>query len=77
MAETYPTRRLSEFVAALRLSDVPREVVEDAKSLFADWLGSALAGKDSRPVRALSAVARGERTPRVAILTRPRTRCSN
>ena len=57
MANPSPTRALSEFVASLRLTDVPRPVIEKAKELCADWLGSALAGKDSRPVLALSAVA--------------------
>lgn len=57
MGETSPTWALCEFVASLRLADVPRAVVESTKELFADWLGSALAGKKSRPVVALSAVA--------------------
>jgi 2-methylcitrate dehydratase PrpD len=56
MADTSPTRALCEFVADLGLSDVPRPVLESTKELFADWLGSALAGKQSRPVLALSAV---------------------
>ena len=56
MADLSPTRALAEFAVALRLTDVPRPVIEYAKELFADWLGSALAGKGSRPVVALSAV---------------------
>ncbi len=51
------TRRLAEFIAGLKLSDIPAEVVAAAKRLFIDWLGSALAGKDSRQVAILEAYA--------------------
>ena len=44
------TRRLAEFIVGLKLTDVPPEVVTEAKRLFIDWLGSALAGKDARQV---------------------------
>ncbi len=53
-----PTRTLCEFLAALRYRDVPPDVVSMAKELLVDWLGSALAGKDSRPVRAFQGFAR-------------------
>src|SRR5215468_6308984 len=52
---SYPTRQLSEFIAGLRFADVPTGVAEKAKELFLDWFASALAGKDSRPVRAFEA----------------------
>ena len=55
---SYPTRRLSEFIAGLRFADVPTAVVEKAKELFLDWFASALAGKDSRPVRAFESFAK-------------------
>src|SRR5512135_2125232 len=58
MADATPTRTLCEFLAGLRHADVPRPVVEFTKELFLDWLGSALAGKGARPVRALGAFAR-------------------
>jgi 2-methylcitrate dehydratase PrpD len=58
MGTASPTRTLSEFVAGLRLGDVPAPVVEMAKDLLVDWMGSALGGKDARPVRALQAFAR-------------------
>jgi len=58
MGSPAPTRTLCEFVAGLRWGDVPGPVVEMAKDLFVDWMGSALGGKDSRPVRALQAFAR-------------------
>lgn len=57
MADQNPTRTLSEFVADLDLRDLPCGVLAKAKDLLVDWFGSALAGKASRPVRALSAFA--------------------
>ncbi len=44
------THVLAEFIADLRLEDVPRPVVERTKDLFLDWLASALAGKGRHPV---------------------------
>jgi 2-methylcitrate dehydratase PrpD len=58
MGTASPTRRLCEFVAELRFGDVPAAVVEMAKDLLVDWMGSALGGKGSRPVRAMQAFAR-------------------
>lgn len=51
------TRALAEFVSDLRFDDVPSRVVEGAKDLMVDWLGSALAGKGARPVVALERFA--------------------
>jgi 2-methylcitrate dehydratase PrpD len=50
---TATTRQLASFLARLRYEDVPDEAVERTKELFLDWLGSALAGKNERPVRIL------------------------
>lgn len=58
MGTASPTRALCEFVAELRWSDVPADVVAMAKDLLVDWMGSALAGKGARPVTALQAFAR-------------------
>src|SRR5262245_25543906 len=58
MAERHPTRVLSEFVAGLRADAIPGAVLARTRELFLDWLGSALAGKDSGPVRALRSFAR-------------------
>src|SRR5229473_19949 len=55
---SYPTRQLSEFLASFTLADVPAEAIEKTKELFLDWVGSALAGKDSGPVRALETFAK-------------------
>ncbi len=51
------TRTLAEFVVGLKLADIPPNVIDDAKRLFIDWLGSALAGRDSRQVGILEAWA--------------------
>lgn len=51
------TRRLAEFAAQVSLEQVPATVVDACKSLLIDWYGSALAGKDARPVVALSRFA--------------------
>ncbi len=56
--DSYPTRLLSEFLATFRLADVPAGAIEKTKELLVDWVGSALAGKDSRPVQSLEAFAR-------------------
>jgi len=58
MSDDSPTRRLAEFAAGLRYADIPERVVDGAKDLFVDWLGSALAGRGARPVRALESFAR-------------------
>jgi 2-methylcitrate dehydratase PrpD len=51
------TRALAEFVATLRYDSIPARVIEGAKDLFVDWMGSALAGKGARPVAALERFA--------------------
>jgi len=58
MVESYPTRQLSEFLAGFTFADVPAEAIAKGKELFLDWFGSALAGKDSRPVRAFASFAK-------------------
>jgi 2-methylcitrate dehydratase PrpD len=57
MTESTGTRALAEFVAGLRYDDIPSNVIEGAKDLFVDWMGSALAGKGARPVVALERFA--------------------
>jgi len=51
------TRRLAEFIVGLKLADIPPDVIDAAKRLFIDWLGSALAGRGSRQVAILEAYA--------------------
>ncbi len=52
------TSALANFAAALRYEDIPSRVVEYAKGLMIDWLGSALAGKGSQQVEAIEGFAR-------------------
>jgi 2-methylcitrate dehydratase PrpD len=54
---TATTRELASFLARLRNEDIPYEVVERTKELFLDWFGSALAGRNERPVRILERFA--------------------
>ncbi|QIN81890.1 MmgE/PrpD family protein [Rubrobacter tropicus] len=62
MSETvtvrHSTRELASFLARLRFDDIPDEAVERTKDLFLDWVGSALAGSNERPVRTLERFAR-------------------
>ncbi|HEY1383691.1 MAG TPA: MmgE/PrpD family protein [Dongiaceae bacterium] len=53
-----PTAELCQFAARLALADVPPRVVEFAKGLMIDWLGSAYAGKGSHQVEWIEAFAR-------------------
>jgi 2-methylcitrate dehydratase PrpD len=47
------TRELAAFLAQLHYEDLPPAAVERTKELFIDWMGSALAGRNARPVRSL------------------------
>ena len=38
------TGRLAAFAAGLRFEDIPEPVIRRTEDLFADWLGSAVAG---------------------------------
>ncbi|MGX6569565.1 MmgE/PrpD family protein [Cupriavidus necator] len=54
---TYPTRQLCDFLADLKLADVPAPVIERTKDLFLDWIAAAIAGKDAPAVRKLQEFA--------------------
>ena len=45
------------FVAGLRFEDIPGAVVGRAVDFFVDWVGSALSGKDQRPIVAIARFA--------------------
>ncbi len=45
------TRHLAEAMAAVRYSDLPPNVIADARRAILDWLGSALAGSLESPAR--------------------------
>ena len=51
------TRELASFLAGLRFAALPRPVVERTKELFLDWIASALAGRNARPVQILQRFA--------------------
>jgi 2-methylcitrate dehydratase PrpD len=51
------TRELASFLAGLRFAALPRPVVERTKELFLDWIASALAGRNARPVQILERFA--------------------
>lgn len=51
------TRKLCEFLSALRYEDLPRNVVLRTEDLFLDWFGSALAGRSARPIRIMERFA--------------------
>jgi 2-methylcitrate dehydratase PrpD len=57
MSETTATRHstqaLASFLAGLRFEDLPEEVVERTEEFFLDWVASALAGKNAKPVQIL------------------------
>lgn len=55
--DTYPTRQLCDFIAQLKLDDVPAPVIERTKDLFLDWIASAIAGKDAPAVRRIQEFA--------------------
>jgi 2-methylcitrate dehydratase PrpD len=52
-----PTRVLCEFIASIRYEALPQPVVARAEELFLDWLASALAGRNARPIVAMERFA--------------------
>ncbi|MBZ5603132.1 MAG: MmgE/PrpD family protein [Acidobacteriia bacterium] len=53
------TRKLAEALANVRYSDLPAEVVDEAKRAVLDWLGSAMAGSLEPPARMTQRVVAG------------------
>lgn len=51
------TRKLCEFLCAIRYEDLPQNVVLRTEDLFLDWFASTLAGKDARPTRVMEQFA--------------------
>lgn len=49
-----PGRMLAERAAAWRFEDIPAPVVRRTEDLFLDWFGSALAGRQARPVETIA-----------------------
>lgn len=55
--QTFGDATLASFAATLRFDDIPAAVVERTLDLYADWVGSVLAGKGARPVEAIERFA--------------------
>ena len=51
------SRELASFAANLKAADIPADVMNRAEDLLVDWLGSAIAGKGSRPVELITQFA--------------------
>jgi len=51
------TQQLATFLAELRYDDLPDHVLDRTEDLFLDWLGSALASEDARPIPLFEAYA--------------------
>lgn len=47
-------QQLAHFAANLRFENIPDPVIRRTEDLMLDWLGSTLAGKDSRPVESIA-----------------------
>jgi 2-methylcitrate dehydratase PrpD len=47
------SRALAEYVYQTRFEDLPEEVVEFTKLCILDWYGSAVAGKNEKPIQAI------------------------
>jgi len=52
-----PSHELSKFVSRLNYNDIPDEVVYRAQWLFLDWLGSVIAGSDSRTTKVFKSIS--------------------
>ena len=51
------TQTLASFLASLRYEDLPGPVIERTQDLFLDWIASALAGRNAKPVSILEQFA--------------------
>lgn len=51
------TRQLASYLSSVRFEQLPELVVSRAEELFLDWIASALAGRESRPVVAFERFA--------------------
>ena len=54
---TSPSVALATFAATLRFEQIPAPVVRRAEELLLDWVGSALAGRNARPVQSIARFA--------------------
>jgi 2-methylcitrate dehydratase PrpD len=75
-ATLHSTQALASFLAGLRFEDLPEEVVERTEEFFLDWVASALAGKNAKPVQILERFAEAmgpEDGPSEILVSRRRT----
>ncbi len=54
---TGTTRELASFLSDVRFEDLPRKVVDRTEEFFLDWIASAVAGRNARPVGVLERFA--------------------
>ena len=47
------TKELAEFIASINYKDLPKEVINEAKLCFLDWLGVTLAGAHDPEINSL------------------------
>ena len=57
MSTHHFSRELASFAANLQASYIPSDVMSRAEDLLVDWFGSAIAGKNSRPVEIITQFA--------------------
>lgn len=57
MTTTHFSKELATFASQLKISDIPKEVLDRTEDLLVDWFGSAIAGKGSRPVETITQFA--------------------
>ena len=71
-----PSAELAAFAAGLRFEAIPDAVIRKAEDLLVDWFGSAVAGRNARPVMSIVKFAQAMGTeggPSEVIVTRERT----
>lgn len=59
MNTSHLSKELATFASELKIADVPDDVINRAEDLLVDWFGSAIAGKGSGPVEAITQFAQG------------------
>jgi len=57
MSARHLSKELASFAANLKIQDIPDDVIARAEDLLVDWFGSAIAGKGSSPVEAITQFA--------------------
>ncbi|OYY13371.1 MAG: 2-methylcitrate dehydratase, partial [Polynucleobacter sp. 35-46-11] len=57
MTTPHLSKALATFASELKIGDIPEEVISRTEDLLVDWFGSAIAGKGSRAVEAITKFA--------------------